>query len=206
MQEASSIFKAVEKAWERAEKPTSFSIKVLEEPVKNFFGMTVKSAKIALYFDESPAQQKPKNQQQPQPQMKKQHIQPQHPQQKEVKRTNPQPKQQPSSSVREQQPKTQPQQTTVQQVQAVYNNSWVPSMVAAADTWTQGMLQHFGKQARYTLTPHNNQLVIAFSEPLLETGKDKLFFSSLAYLLMQAIRYQFKSDARGLKVLLTVQK
>ena len=53
MEEASSIFKAIETAWNRAGKPQEFSIKILEHPEKNFFGLnTVKSAKIALLFNE----------------------------------------------------------------------------------------------------------------------------------------------------------
>jgi hypothetical protein len=50
MEEASSIVKAIEAAWIRAEKPHEFSVKIYEEPEKNFFGMVTKSAKIALIF------------------------------------------------------------------------------------------------------------------------------------------------------------
>jgi hypothetical protein len=53
MEEASSIFKAIETAWNRAGKPQEFSIKILEHPEKSFFGLnTVKSAKIAILFNE----------------------------------------------------------------------------------------------------------------------------------------------------------
>lgn len=50
MEEASSIVKAIEAAWIRAEKPREFSVKVFEEPEKNFFGMVTKSAKIAFIY------------------------------------------------------------------------------------------------------------------------------------------------------------
>lgn len=53
MQEASSIAKAIEKGWEKAGKPTDFSVKIYEEPQKNFIGLTTKPAKIALFFDEA---------------------------------------------------------------------------------------------------------------------------------------------------------
>ena len=52
MQEASSIAKAFEQAWEKAGKPQQCSVKVLEEPRHNFIGMTLQSAKIALFFDD----------------------------------------------------------------------------------------------------------------------------------------------------------
>jgi hypothetical protein len=63
MEEASTIFKAIEKAWIRAEKPQSFSVKLLEEPTKNFIGMTVKPAKIAFLFEETAASRTPHKQQ-----------------------------------------------------------------------------------------------------------------------------------------------
>lgn len=52
VEEASSIAKAIEKAWERAGKPQSFSVKVYETPEKNFFGFTKKSAKVGIFFEE----------------------------------------------------------------------------------------------------------------------------------------------------------
>lgn len=55
VEEASTITKAVEKAWIRAGKPAEFTVKVFEEPKHNFFGMTTKSAKIAIFFKSSPA-------------------------------------------------------------------------------------------------------------------------------------------------------
>jgi hypothetical protein len=52
MEEASSIVKAIENCWLRAGKPQEFTVRILEEPQKNFLGMTTKPAKIALFFDQ----------------------------------------------------------------------------------------------------------------------------------------------------------
>lgn len=52
IEEASSISKAIEKAWIHAGKPREFSIKVFEEAKVSFLGFTKQSAKIALMFDE----------------------------------------------------------------------------------------------------------------------------------------------------------
>lgn len=65
MEEASSIVKAIEAAWIRAEKPHEFSVKVFEEPEKNFFGMVTKSAKIALIFKNVEKKQSYKEQSSP---------------------------------------------------------------------------------------------------------------------------------------------
>ena len=50
IEQASSIMKAIEKAWDQAEKPKEFSIKVFEKEERNFFGMTTKPAKIGIFF------------------------------------------------------------------------------------------------------------------------------------------------------------
>lgn len=52
VQEGSTISKAVESAWQAAGKPQEFTVKVLEEPIHNFIGMTTRSAKVALFFKE----------------------------------------------------------------------------------------------------------------------------------------------------------
>ncbi|MCA9770178.1 Jag N-terminal domain-containing protein [Candidatus Dependentiae bacterium] len=49
---ASSIFKAIEKGWNRAGCPQEFTIKILEKEETNFLGMTRKPAKVALFFVE----------------------------------------------------------------------------------------------------------------------------------------------------------
>ena len=72
MEEASSISKAIETAWQRAGQPAEFSVKVLELPQTSFFGLkTAKSAKVAFFFDESApkireqAEQRPASQRTP---------------------------------------------------------------------------------------------------------------------------------------------
>ncbi len=55
VEEASSVVKAIEKAWNRAGNPETFSIKVFETPETNFFGFTKKSAKVGIFFSEEQA-------------------------------------------------------------------------------------------------------------------------------------------------------
>src|SRR3990172_3051120 len=62
MQEASSITKAIELGWIKAGQPKEFTVKIYEEPEKNFFGITTKSAKIAIFFTQ---EEKPKKKEMP---------------------------------------------------------------------------------------------------------------------------------------------
>lgn len=50
--EASTIAKAIDQAWHLAGCPERFTVKVLEQPERNFFGFTTRSAKIALLYEE----------------------------------------------------------------------------------------------------------------------------------------------------------
>ena len=69
IEQASSIIKAIEKAWNQAEQPKEFSIKIFEKEEKNFFGMTTKPAKIGIFFgDKSIIHEKPA--QKPRPEIK----------------------------------------------------------------------------------------------------------------------------------------
>lgn len=60
VEEASSVVKAIEKAWNRAGCPQTFSVKIFETPETNFFGFTKKSAKVGIFFEEEPAPQQRK--------------------------------------------------------------------------------------------------------------------------------------------------
>ena len=60
IQEASSLNKAIEQGWIKAGKPKEFSIRILQESNKNFLGITIKNAKVAVFFgriDKMPLQQ-----------------------------------------------------------------------------------------------------------------------------------------------------
>ena len=51
LQEGSTIFKAIEKAWRNCGEPEEFTIKILEYGDKSFFGITKKPAVISINYD-----------------------------------------------------------------------------------------------------------------------------------------------------------
>lgn len=62
VEEASTITKAIEKAWTRAGKPQSFSVKIFENPEVGFLGLTTKkSAKVGIFFEEVATDKAPRN-------------------------------------------------------------------------------------------------------------------------------------------------
>lgn len=52
IQEASTIAKAIEQGWIKAGKPKDFTVKIFEEPKKNFLGFTTKNAKVGIFIEE----------------------------------------------------------------------------------------------------------------------------------------------------------
>lgn len=59
LHEASSIVKAIEKAWTDAGKPVEFTIKVLESGEKNFIGLTKRPAIVSITYEPKKQGQKP---------------------------------------------------------------------------------------------------------------------------------------------------
>ena len=55
--EASTIAKAIEQGWIKAGKPKDFTIKIFEEPQKNFFGFTTRNAKVGIFVEDKQQRQ-----------------------------------------------------------------------------------------------------------------------------------------------------
>ena len=54
IEQGASIGKAIQKAWDRAEQPKEFSVKVFEGPKRGFLGFNSKPAKVGIFFQEVP--------------------------------------------------------------------------------------------------------------------------------------------------------
>lgn len=204
MQEASSVIKAIEKGWENAGKPKEFSIKVFEEPKKNFIGMTVQSAKIGIFFDEkltvtkeiekekTPFVKKSEPIQKPQPRKdgvaKPEKIEP-----KEIH------KPEPYSQVKHEQKE---KDNEVQKAQKIV---WTPEMVTIATQWLSETLKAINLPAvGFTTQTSHYQLLINFNKPLLPSDeKEQQLLRSFSLLLIQTLRHKLKRPLRGFKIMMT---
>lgn len=50
--EAATIAKAIEQGWIKAGKPKDFTVKIFEEPQKNFLGFTTRKAKVGIFVED----------------------------------------------------------------------------------------------------------------------------------------------------------
>lgn len=222
MEEASSISKAIEQAWNRAGKPQEFKVKIFEEPQRNMLGFTTKPAKIAFFFDE---QHVPVEGKKPQFPQKKYTAQPHQPAQQPDKRQHPQYQPRPQQQQAPQRPvqprpeahvKQQPaapmhtdanrqqQQPRPQQPRQRSQAVWADDAVAAAQNWIQQTLQHLGlANITFTSNVDGNLLHVQFSSPIVENeGKERMLFSSFAHLIILTVRHVCKRQLGNLKVVL----
>lgn len=175
IEEASSIAKAIEQAWQRAGKPLEFSIKVFQIPQKNFFGFTKVSAKIGIFFGET--QQVEKQARSPRITTHK----------TDMFNKNPVPHE--TRSQKEQ-----------KDVEAAL---WTPELCSIAQEWLQNVLRKMGKNdITLTLKPHKHILKVQFSHSLMREGAEdeRRFFANLSYLMLSAIRTKVQSPLKNIQI------
>lgn len=191
MEQASSIFKAVEKGWIQAGKPQEFSVKVFEEPVKNFFGFTTKPAKIGIFFEE-----------------KVQPRQPQHARRNQQNTPAPvtrEPREAAAPRAPKAAPAARPMRTEESPKGDVRQQPWNDQMVQAAKAWVDELLGSMGKSnKKFTLDAKNYYLKLSFDSTVMNSDEeDRQLFRSIAYLIMQSLRNKFKKSLRGYKIIVS---
>lgn len=199
IQEASSILKAVEKGWEKAGKPAEFTVKIYEEPQKNFIGMTTKPAKIGIFFQDIPATKPVEEIKKPLPRRDK-----------PTERMSSAPAKVSRPTQRTEahhEPiaeKRQARPVLAEKKQAQMQNAWNEEMVNIVTQWMNGALSALGRQDMKVSTEISAEtLKVTFSDSILnDKGKDKILFRSFAFLLMQTLRNKLRNRLRGLKIML----
>ena len=205
VEEASSIAKAIEKAWERAERPQEFSIKIFEDAERGFLGMTKKQAKVGIFFaeqamhierSERPRETHERVIKTPE----KSHLfEQKKPDAYVQKKKQPhKPTVAPSSSSSSQ---AQPHKEHKER-----RSAWTDDMKKAVETWLVELLRKSNlAHASFAAECIGNKLHITFSKPVFDSQeKNTLLFRSLSYLLLGMLRSRFKKEFRFLKIVLTV--
>lgn len=208
MEEASSVAKALEKAWERAGNPKEFTVKVLDKPEKNFFGFTTKSAKVAILFEEEtspraqqhtpryPERQQRVQQRAPQTQPKKiEHVS----HEQRAKRTT-----QDNISTKKPTSAFTQQSSTEQAPKKIHEPVWTPERITFVKQWVTDMQKPLGcADINCDISTDRNAIRIVFQKPLLQDPeKEKQLFRSWAYLIMQTLRHTYKQQFKHIKIIL----
>ena len=217
IEQASSIAKAIEKAWNQAEQPKEFSIKIFEKEERNFFGMTTKPAKVGIFFGDKPIihekpVQKPRQEikecrpvQKPQPTIKQEQNPARAPQQKPVQqKQQPQPRQHNNPEKVQSAPAT--ANVAIKQAEKPRRAPavWSDAMVTAAHQWLNKTLELMSRSnVQFNSEIAGKNLKITFNIPLaVDAAHEKQLFRSFAHLIMSSLRNQYKQEIRDLKVIL----
>lgn len=182
IQEATSVIKAIEKAWYSAGQPKEFTIKVYEEPQKNFIGMTVKSAKIGIFFQEE---------------IKKEERQIREPYKKKIKET-PRAEQKTKKVAK-------PEEPAPSEPEFGKRVIWSDDMVQEAKNWIKQALAAMEKpNVRFSTDINNYYLRFVFDQPVAQTQEhERELFRSFSFLILQTLKRKFKRPLRGFKIVLT---
>jgi hypothetical protein len=198
MEEASSLAKAFAQAWEHAGKPQECTVKVLAEPEKNFLGLTTKSAKIALFFNEAPAHSFGAKKPMPQPQATQQQPRRNTPKQAQeaAPQRQPQQRRQPQERTPRVERTQEPRAERVQEARPVERKqhitqvvdqqlelipttpkneqtprvrpTWTDEMNTSAQTWIKESLTIMGCDASFETAMARSTLTVTFNKPLIE--------------------------------------
>ena len=231
VQEAPSISKAIELAWTKAGEPQKFSIRIYEQPEKNFFGMVKKQAKIALLFEKQDVKVKkttaPKKEisiTKNQKTHSKQAIKSTRPTEKIIKqKQEPQKPRLAPEKIKVDKPiankeekvntkkTTEPKKVTEKQKNDVPKPKkliWSDEMVQVGKKWMEQMLVSIDKKnIQFSVEAKRYHLKFLFESPIAETEeKEKMIFRNSAHLIMQTVRNKFKKQFRYHKVVISSNK
>lgn len=206
MQEASSLSKAIEQGWVKAGQPQEFTVRILEEPQKNFFGFTVKSAKVALFFEDRKTTKIEPRQHEPRHEQRAQHPSVKQRRGKEEMRTKGAIVEQPTRlRFQTEQKEREAMVSESPQQQKQRQPLWTDEMTLAAKNWLTTTLRIMGQESTtFTIEPQRWHLRIILSNTLhKDEQKEKHLLASFATILLETLKRQFKTGLRGHKIVLT---
>lgn len=216
IEEASSISKAIDQAWQRAGKPQEFTIKVFEEPQRSIFGLTIRSAKIALFFNER-AIAGQQNTPEPKKHRPEQTVRPLSNEAKhEPRREHPAPKPTQQPHREHQTPKkahveNREQKDTLpveKQQSRKRRSTWSNELIDSTKAWINNCFTIMNlPAASYETSVIGNNLNIQFTSKLLANEQsERLLFSSFAHLIMLGLGQSYKKRFPNLKIILKSSK
>lgn len=214
MEEASTIVKAISQGWERAGKPREFSVKIFQEPERNFIGMTTRNAKIALFYttptENSPVTPAAKPSERPKKQIEEKVTK------KAESRTPNRVKERPIKATAQEAHSPHHAkditQETLESVAPVADEPrttdiWSKEMIDIACEWVKDTVAAMElSDITCTADVHKYQLRLTLSKPLsTNESANKALMRDYSILILQALRNRYKRPLRGFKVIVACQ-
>ncbi len=199
LHEASTVAKAIEKAWIESGKPLEFTINVLEVGEKNFLGMSKRPAIVSISYDPRRLPAKAPERRDALAAQRPPRQAPQRP------RQEPQPRQE--IRLRREQapvdkaparPRVQNQQPQQGQQQAYVDEHWTPELIDDAKTWFREMAQLLSIDGGFDVRADRRMLTVVFEKQIFQTPEEeRQLFVGWSYLIIQFLKKKHKKKLRG---------
>ncbi|MFA6527065.1 MAG: Jag N-terminal domain-containing protein [Candidatus Babeliales bacterium] len=207
LHEASSVIKAVEKAWKDSGKPKEFTVTVLEQGEKNFLGFTKHPAVVSITYDphrQGQRTNRPSN-------VQRQHPKEAQSQQKGNRVSLGDTKnrlQNNNRPLRNQAEPTQlpmtPRPVADQRKDQQEYTTWIPEWADLISGWLKEIMLPMGMgNIPFSYKIDRRVLTITFEQNLLDQAEEeRILFISLSYLLIQFLKKKYKKKFRGFHLLI----
>jgi len=201
LQEANSIERAIDKAWNEAGKPKEFTIKVLDEGERNFLGLSRRPAIVSIIF-------KPEKATNPLPVRKEERTRDQ---ERQDRREKPRDRDNSPRRPEPEQPKMRRYSGTDEQ-RAAFHKTQAEGW---SDEWQEFVLNEIRellKRMGMSTDMHgtvtaDKVFTIAFKKALLDNDDEqRMLFATFSYLAIQLLKRQYKSRFVGYRIAVTGPK
>jgi predicted RNA-binding protein Jag len=209
VQEASSVIKALEKAWLEAGKPHDFTVRVFEEEKKSFFGFSKKNAIVSIVYEEEVHKKAPSRSSHQPAQQRRQVRQPspvKRPYEAEPARA-PRRFQEPQEIKQHKHVAEKVAEVEAKEAQYEVLTTWTQELVQDIRAWLGELTDVMAIKTKFEVKVERQLLKVEFERPILEVvSEERMLFSSFAYILMQFMKRKYKKKLRGCRLAISSRR
>lgn len=201
LQEASSIERAIDKAWNEAGKPKEFTIKILDQGERNFLGLTRRPAIVSILYKPEKStyhQQKPRRDRDKNSSSGRTRGRRNENGVRQERSNNGYEVANRSAATSRETSHSSPRRY---EDPVSWNSQWKKSVVNSL----KDLLKHMGIKTGFTTEVTEERLLtITFKSPLMqEEEEQRMLFASLSYLSIQLLKREYKNRFTGFRIVVT---
>lgn len=206
LQEANTIERALDKAWNQAGKPKEFTIKVLDEGERNFLGLTRRPAIVSILYKPEKLTAAPMISRNKEERSGEKHERRERTMQ--TARNNQEATRRPDNNNDRSRryAGTEEQRTAFNRAKST--DSWQDEWRDFVLSEIEALLSHMGISVRLSAqTTADKVLTVSLDRAILESDEDqRMLFATLSYLSIQLLKRNYKSRFAGYRVAVTGPK
>ncbi|MCK4265099.1 Jag N-terminal domain-containing protein [Candidatus Babeliales bacterium] len=182
--EASTVPKAIEKAWSDSGRPEEFTIRIYEAEKRGFFGFAKRYAVVSIIFDPKKTSRKVRK-----------------PRARIAGGAQPQvPKYDPNKNI-EQYLDVEKEQEKASRTQQEPYYAWSADLINCVTGSLRDLINIMGIKTKFSAKVDKHLLKIEFDRPVIEApSEERMLFASFAYLLMQFLKRRYKKSFRSCRI------